>query len=238
MDTVESILKTFNARRVLDVATGNGNFIKFLLENIKDYDEIIGIDTSERAGKAFAEAFNDLPKIRFIRMDAAKMDFPDASFNTICISNSLHHMPDIEPVLKEMRRVLYPGGLFIIAEMYRDNQAETQMTHVLMHHWWAAVDTAMGVTHNETYTRQEILDIVGRLGLTEMTFNDSSDLNDNPKNPDTIKYLADTVDQSLKRIEGLPGETALRERGWDLRLRLDTIGFHSATSLLVSGVKP
>jgi len=238
METAESILKTLSAGRVLDAATGNGNFVKFLLERIKEYAEIIGIDTNEKAISAFSEAFKDKPKIHCVLMDAQHMDFPDASFDSVCISNSLHHMPDLELVLAEMKRVLRPGGNFFIAEMYRDNQSETQMTHVLMHHWLAAVDTANGVTHHETYTRQQILDIINKSGLIEIVFDDSSDLAEDPKDPETVKSLIDTVDQTLKRIEGLAGEATLRERGLELRQRVVEIGFHGATSLLAIGEKP
>jgi len=237
MASAENMLKALKAGRVLDVATGNGNFIHALLENLKSFDEIIGIDTSEKGAASFEQAFAG-KTVRFVRMDAAKMDFLDASFDTVCISNSLHHMPDLEPVLAEMKRVLKPSGHFIVAEMYRDNQAETQMTHVLMHHWWAAVDTAMGIVHKETYTRQQILDIVGGLGLTGILVDDSGDLNEDPKNPETVKFLADRLDEYLQRIKGLPGEAALHERGLELRQRVEKVGFHSATSLLAIGEKP
>jgi ubiquinone/menaquinone biosynthesis C-methylase UbiE len=238
LDTAGSTIKILSSGRVLDVATGSGNFIKFLLENIKDYGEIIGMDTSEKAAAALTEAFRDKPNIRFIKMDAGHVDFPDASFDTVCVSNSLHHLVDLEPVLSEMKRVLHPGGNFVVDEMYRDHQTKTQMTHVLMHHWRAVVDTAMGIIHNKTYTRQQIVDIIGRLGLTELIFDDASDLNDDPKNSDTIKYLTDAVDKYLKRIVGLPEEPKLRERGLKLLQRVEEIGFHSATSLLVIGESP
>jgi len=55
-------------------------------------------------------------------MDAREMAFADASFYTVCISNSLHHMADLERVLAEMARVLRPKGRFIVAEMYCDGQ--------------------------------------------------------------------------------------------------------------------
>jgi ubiquinone/menaquinone biosynthesis C-methylase UbiE len=236
MDSAENILKALYAGRVLDVATGNGNFIQSLLENLKSFDEVIGIDTNEKSAAAFEQAFTG-KAVHFMKMDAAKMDFPDASFDTVCISNSLHHMADLEPVLAETKRVLRSGGHFIVSEMYRDNQSETQMTHVLLHHWWAAVDMARGVVHNETYTRQQILEIVSGLGLQEIVFEDVSDLNEDPKTPETIKYLTDVVDQYLKRSEGLPEEAALRQRGLELRQRVEEIGFHSATSLLVISKK-
>jgi SAM-dependent methyltransferase len=238
MSTPKELLGHISAGKVLDVATGNGNFVKFLLENIRDWDEIIGIDTSEKAAIAFAGAFQDKPNIRCVKMDAARMDFPDASFDTVCISNSLHHMPDLESVLAEMMRVLRPRGHFILSEMYCDNQAETQMTHVLLHHWWAEVDTAMGITHNQTFTRRQVLDIIDGLGLADIVFDDARDLGDDPKDPETFKYLSDVLDQYLKRIDGLPEESRLRHRGVELRQRLEKIGFHSATGLLAVGKKP
>jgi hypothetical protein len=112
------------------------------------------------------------------------------------------------------------------------------MTHVLMHHWWAAVDTAMGIVHKETYTRQQILDILGGLGLAGMLVEDTSDLKEDPKDPETVKYLANVVEQYLARIQGLPEEADLRTRGLELRRRVEEIGFHSAASLLVIAKKP
>jgi SAM-dependent methyltransferase len=237
MDTAESTIKTLSAGRILDVATGSGNFVKFLVENVKDYKEILGIDTSEKASTTFGGAFKDDPKIRFKIMDAQRMDFPDGTFDTVCLSNSMHHMAEIKPVMEEMKRVLRPGGHFIVAEMYQDNQTVTQMTHVLLHHWWAAVDTAMGITHHETYSRQQILDIVIGLDLQNIIFDDVNDLNDDPKNLETVKYLSDVIDKYLTRLEGYSGEPDLRKRGLDLRQRVEEIGFHSAACLLIIGEK-
>lgn len=238
MLTPRELLASVPGGRILDVATGNGNFIGFLLEGLAAFDEIVGIDTSEKAGATFAAAFKDQPKIRFEKMDAAKLDFPDASYDTVCISNSLHHLSDPEPVLSEMKRVLKPGGHLLVAEMYRDNQTEAQMTHVLMHHWWGTIDTARGIFHNETYTRQQLLDIVSRLGLQMITIQDLSDLSEDPKAPETVQYLIEVTDTYFQRMEGLPGEADLHARGLELRKRVEKIGFHSATSLLFIAKKP
>ncbi len=237
MTSPKDILGHISGGHVLDIATGSGQFIDFLLDGLFSFDEIIGMDTSKKAGAAFAEKFKEHPNIRFMKMDAAKMDFADASFDIVCISNSLHHMADPELVLTEMKRVLKPGGHFLVAEMYRDDQTEAQMTHVLMHHWWGAVDTARGIFHNETYTRQQLLDTISGLGLQEVTVYDLSDLSDDPKNPETVKYLTDATNQYIQRLEGLPGEADLRARGLELLERLNEVGFHSATSLLVISKK-
>ena len=103
------ILGNISGGRVLDVATGGGGFVHFLLDGLKDYDESIGVDNNERGAAAFAEAFKENPRVHFQLMDAHKLEFEDASFDLVCISNSLHHL-DPQPVLHEMTRVLRPGG--------------------------------------------------------------------------------------------------------------------------------
>ncbi len=153
-------------------------------------------------------------------------------------SSSLHHMADLLGMLGEMKRVLNPGGFFIIAEMYRDGQTETQMTHVLLHHWWAAVDAAMGVTHHETFTRQQILNIVDGLGLEEVRCYDLSDTGEDPKQHETIRELDGIIDRYIERARGVPEQDELQKRGEELRRRVHEVGFHGAASLIVIGKKP
>jgi ubiquinone/menaquinone biosynthesis C-methylase UbiE len=237
MNTTEGILNWLSGGRVLDVATGSGDFISFLLEGLKEYDEIIGIDNNASRATAFAETFKDKPKIRFVIMDAMRMDFPDDSFDTVCISNSLHHMSNVMAVLNEMKRVLKPRGHLVISETYHDGQTETQMTHVLLHHWWATIDTAQGIVHKVTYTRKQITDFADILGLHNIVFHELYDLSDDPKHPDTIKSLSDTIDRYIERAKDLEDGEKLRRSGEYLRRRVQEIGFHSATALIVVGEK-
>lgn len=233
MTTPQEILHQISANRILDVATGGGSFIHFLLEGLQDYAEIIGVDNNERAEAVFAESFRENPKVHFQMMDAQHLDFDDSSFDLVCISNSLHHLDPI-PVLNEMKRVLRPNGLLLISEMYRDGQTETQMTHVHLHHWWAAVDTVNGIVHNETYTRQELLDLISELNLKDLKTFDLTDLREDPKNPDTLKELEPVFERYLQRAEGHP---ELQARGKELKTRVKEIGFHGATTLVVLGRK-
>lgn len=122
-------------------------------------------------------------------MDALKMDFADASFDTVCIANSLHHMEDAPAVLSEMLRVLKPGGRMVVNEMYCDGQTDTQLTHVLLHRWWAAVDSALGITHRETYTRQALVDLLSGLGLADFSVEDANDLSGDPREPALLLQL-------------------------------------------------
>jgi ubiquinone/menaquinone biosynthesis C-methylase UbiE len=233
MTTPKDILGQVHGGRVLDVATGAGGFIHFLLEGLQDYREIIGIDSVDRGKAAFEEAFKDKPNVRFQVMDALQMDFPDDSFDLACISNSLHHL-DAEAALRQMKRILRPGGTLLVAEMYCDNQRETQMTHVELHHWWGAVDTVGGVYHRETYRREELVEMVSRLGLSALRTFDLSDLSEDPKSPDLLNELDSIIDRYIQRAEGHPD---LQARGEQLRKRVHEIGFHSATTLAVLGQK-
>ncbi len=235
-DPVEEVLSTICAGRILDVATGSGGFITFLLDNIRDFTEITGIDLNQRPLDAARKAFVR-DNIHFLQMDASRMEFPDNQFDTVCIANSLHHMRDLSSVLSEMRRVCKPGGQFIMCEMYRDGQTDAQQTHVALHHWWAAVDTAEGVHHHETYTRDDIVAITERMGLQTQEYYDLKDLETNPKDSELIQELDDIIDRYLDRAMRLDGGSELQQRGEALRQRLHQVGFHGATSLFVIGKK-
>ncbi len=234
MPTPKDILDQLPEGRVLDIATGSGGFIHFLLEGLPAYTEIIGLDTNERAATAFAEAFKDKPNIRFEVGDALRLNFEADSFDLVCISNSLHHFADPLPVLRHMERVLRPGGHLLVAEMYRDGQTETQMTHVHLHHWWAAVDTVNGVAHRETYQRQELVEMVAGLGLEALALYDLADTDENPKNPEILADLNPVFERYLQRAEGYP---ELQARGEELRQRVEEIGFQGATTLIAIGKK-
>jgi ubiquinone/menaquinone biosynthesis C-methylase UbiE len=225
-------LGAFPGGRVLDVATGEGGFIRFLLEGLRDHDGIVGIDANPARAAAFAEAFGDRPDIRFETMDAHHLAFDDASFDTVCVSNSLHHFADPVPVLDEMRRVLRPGGHVVVNEMYRDGQSAAQLTHVLLHHWWAAVNTLHGEVHRETYGRAEIVRLVEDLGLSDLRLTDLADSDEDPHGPAARAEMEAAIERYLALADG---HSELQARGRTLRVRLHEVGVRGATQLLAVG---
>ena len=148
MSWIRATLGDISSGRVLDVATGSGRFIEDLRFQLSgrgslssENVQIIGVDWV-RAAVANAPAGGK--NVHYLAMDAARLGFPDNSFDVVCLVRALHHMTDATQAraLAEMVRVLKPDGRGFVAEMYRDGQSETQMTDVLIHHWIAAVESS------------------------------------------------------------------------------------------------
>jgi len=242
-DPARDRLGSLQAGRVLDVATGTGAFIIQLAGLFAGYDSFTGIDLRDAplaaARKAFAEGpGRDIGNVEFSRMDAARLDFTDGSFDTATIANSLHHLPDPLRVLGEMKRVTRAGGLLVIAEMFRDRQTETQLTHVLMHDFWGEVNTLRGECHRPSYTRDEIARLVEAVGLDGMEKFETSDLSSDPKDPEGIEFLARRNRELLEPLQDHPEFARLDARRAELEDRARKVGFHSATRLWAIGRVP
>lgn len=228
-------IEQLDAGKILDVATGAGSFLKFLTKTAKIFTEAIGIDFKETAAAPFSETFKNDPRVHFQIMQVEKMDFLDATFDTVCISNSLHHLEEPERVLREMMRVLKPGGTFIISEMYCDgDQTPAQHTHILLHHWWAEIDRMQNIIHNKTYTRQELINFVQNLDLEQIEIEDVADRSDDPLAAEVFAEIDPIIQRYIERAT--ENET-LQKQGEQIREHLHTVGFHNATSLLLLAKK-
>lgn len=228
------ILGSIHGGRVLDVATGAGGFIGFLADGLANYEEIIGIDHDPAKAAGFAEASAAHERVRFEVRDASDTGFADADFDTVAVSNSLHHFTDPAAVLREMHRVLRPGGWLVLFEMYRDGQEPPQQTHVELHHWWGAVDTRRGIVHRPTYARAELVRFVQPMGLARVKVTDVAFPEDDPLDPESLDEMDGVIDRYLGWADGDP---ALVARGHELRHRLHAVGIRGATSVAIVGQK-
>lgn len=235
---LEETLKHIEAPMVLDVATGSGNFADHLRTEYEGIGTITGIDVSPKGLERSREALKRIDDMLAVCMDSSELAFPAGSFDMVCISNSLHHMGKLDDALAEMMRVLRPGGYFLVREMYSNNQTEAQMMHVLMHEWWATIDTLNGIPHFSTFPRKEILLVCEGLDLEEMIIADFSFLDSDPLDREVIDHINGAIDTYIARIEDPHCNSELAERGEQLRKRLHNIGFHRATSLALLGRKP
>lgn len=127
MDIFEQTLNNIDGGHVLDIATSGGGFVGRLKAHLGSYDSIIGVDVDEQVLEIARNSFDD-ENIRFMLMDAGRLQFENGRFDTVTASAALHHLPNIAQALAEITRVLKPGGTFIFIEMHRDAQTEAQRT--------------------------------------------------------------------------------------------------------------
>lgn len=235
-DRLVEYFKGISGGRVLDVATGGGGFVEFLKDSLKDYSEIIAVDVSGRGFAGAQDKFAGHP-IRFVTMDASALAFDDETFDSVTISNSLHHLADIGCVLGEMFRVLRPGGRIVVVEMFRDNQTAAQLSHVLIHHWWARVNRLEGIVHYPTMTRQQVIGHVRKLGPRSLETFDYLDPDTDPHDKRTLDHVERITNEYLATIENDPAQTVLYRDGKSLLERARKIGFAWATEVIVIGTK-
>lgn len=107
--------------RVLDVATGTGDLALELSRRVWPDGEVVGSDFSEgmldraRAKAAATEPQSVRP--RFEWADALALPYDDASFDAATVGFGARNFDDLGRGLKELARVVRPGGRVVVLEM-------------------------------------------------------------------------------------------------------------------------
>lgn len=225
------------AGNLLDIATGEGGFIRLLTSFLKEYRSITGIDNN---GYALATACNSFEQenIRFIQMDAHQLAFAEGSFDCVNVSASLHHLEDIPAVLIEMKRVLKPGGRLVVSEMHSNGFTEQQNLAVQLHHLKSDVDATLGIHHYKTFSRQELVDYFEGLDLQDIRCYDYLDIDSDPLDPSTLHEIDTFIEWIKERALAVPGNETLIERGETIRRRIYKVGIQREPVVVIIGEKP
>lgn len=94
---------------VLDVATGTGKVALAAARTVGARGRVVGIDLSlGMLARALGKAAG-LP-VEFRQMDAEALEFPDEAFDVVLCGFGVFFPPDVPRGVREMRRVLKPGG--------------------------------------------------------------------------------------------------------------------------------
>lgn len=102
--------------RVLDVACGTGLMAVEAATAVGAHGTVVGIDLSGRMVDAARQRAVEcgVTNATFARMDAERLDLPDASFDVALCTLGLMYVPDPARALSEMHRVLRPGGRLVV----------------------------------------------------------------------------------------------------------------------------
>lgn len=231
MDMFKRKFKNFSLGKCLDIGTRNGEFLVKLKDSVKDYEELLGIDNDKGVILKNQENEDD---IKFIHMDGEGLEFEDNTFDTVCLSNTLHHLKDSRALMNEMKRVLKADGHLIINEMYCDNQNLQQLTHLELHHMSAEIDQILGKEHYHTYKESEIIALVKESGFT--VFNHFSYMESDEFNKKLIKKI-DRIDKTVEKIASRDDYSKYVKKADEIKSMYSENGILPCTQLIVIGKK-
>lgn len=105
--------------KVLEVGVGTGKNLPYYNDNV----DVIGIDFSTRMlFKAKRRASELSQHITLMEMDVQTLSFPDDTFDSVLTTCVFCSVPDPVQGLKEIRRVLKPGGVLLMLEHMRSEK--------------------------------------------------------------------------------------------------------------------
>ncbi len=121
----DDILGYASSGSLLDIGTGPG-WLLIALRRKNDRLAVTGLDISRsmvaKARKNIGRS--GMSTIRVMEGTVASLPFPDAAFDIVVSTGSLHHWKDHVEGLDEVHRVLKPGGTALIYDIATDTPAE------------------------------------------------------------------------------------------------------------------
>lgn len=153
---VESVTGGVDGNRVLDVACGTGLYTRKLAENA---DQAYGVDLSlGMLRRAMRYARRDgVRNAWFARADAAGLPFPDTAFDAVVCAGALHIFPDKPGALREIARVLEPGGNLAVTTLVDEGLLGNRVMRGLL-----------GSIGFQVFTREEAVELVEEAGFSDI----------------------------------------------------------------------
>ena len=143
----------------LDVGCGSGILIKYLLEANRGM-KLCGLDITPQMVEVAKRKFASNQSVEITLGSAVKMPYKNNSFDYVTCASSFHHHPDPLKSVKEMVRVLKPGGKLLILDMCIEGLLRKILFKV------------ENVYHNEgkvfRLTNKEMYDLYQKVGLKQI----------------------------------------------------------------------
>lgn len=111
------ILEKYQPRKILDVATGTADLA--IAETKLHPEEVVGVDIADQMldfGRKKIAKKKLQHVISLENGDSENLRFPDSSFDAVTVAFGVRNFEDLDKGLREMYRVLNPGGVAVILE--------------------------------------------------------------------------------------------------------------------------
>jgi demethylmenaquinone methyltransferase/2-methoxy-6-polyprenyl-1,4-benzoquinol methylase len=167
---------------ILDLATGTGDFA---IESLRlKPARIIGGDIADQmmnVGRAKAAKFNASDIVEFQRVDSENMPFADNKFDAITVGFGVRNFEDLEQGLREMHRVLRPGGRVAILEVSRPKHFPMRQVYSIYFQYIVPFIGRIFSSDIRAYTYlpesvrvfpegQDFINILNRVGFTQTKY--------------------------------------------------------------------
>jgi len=119
--------------KILDVATGTAD-MAIMASAILNPEKITGIDISEgmlEIGRKKIQKLGLQDKIELLKGDSETITFDDNSFDAVTVAFGVRNFEHLESGLKEIYRVLKPGGKLVVLEFSKPKMYGTKIVYNL-----------------------------------------------------------------------------------------------------------
>ena len=150
-------LKKLDPKKILDVATGTAD-VAIMTTDILTPEKIIGIDISEgmlRFGRKKIEKLGLGKIIELINGDCETINAADNSFDAVTVAFGVRNFQNLEKGLKEILRVLKPGGKLVVLEF---SQPKTAVVNQFYKVYMNVVAPGMGKLFSKNRNAYKYLD--------------------------------------------------------------------------------
>jgi ubiquinone/menaquinone biosynthesis C-methylase UbiE len=123
---VDRLLALGARGRMLDIGCGPGQIPLLVAERLSDCT-VVALDLAPAMlaiARRKLDASPHRDRVELVLGDAKSLELPDGSFDAVFSNTILHHMTDPRPFLREAARVLRPGGVLLVRDLYRPASEE------------------------------------------------------------------------------------------------------------------